>query len=133
MILLFLIVLFSILPGRMKAADSRTAALEIVCTGLKSGDRALYEVYAPSGKKIYSVVLQGNGSGNSVSRRIIGLAPGLYRVKGTDWDWSYDESPDSLEIQVLPGETAVFGFTVSKRSGLFRHYEDGRLNSFKHL
>lgn len=132
-ILVFFLALFSSLSGVVKAADSGTASLEIVCSGLKDGDRALYDVYGPDGNKIYSVALQGFDAGKSVSRRIKGLKPGLYRVEATGWNWSYDESPSSLELTVGSGETAVFSFTSAKRRGLSTHYEDGRLNSFKHL
>lgn len=112
-------------------ADSDTAALEIACTGLKEGERALYDVFNPKGVKIFSVALQGNGTGVRVSRRITGLQPGLYKVASANWNWSYEESPGSLELQAAPGESAVFEFTARKRSALPIHYEDGKLNKFR--
>lgn len=136
MIMILLLAVPALLSFRAKAsetgdADSATAALEIACTGLKDGERALYDVFNPKGQKVYSVALTGTGTGTRVSRRIIGLQPGLYRVVSAKWDWSYEESPGSFELQAAPGESAVFEFTTRKRSGLPVHYEDGRLNSFK--
>lgn len=107
------------------------AALEIVCSGLGRGDRALYDVYGPDGRKIYSVALQGTGPGKSVSRRITGLKSGVYRVTSAHWDWTYDESPASLELQLSGGEISVFGFTASKRGSLPYNCEEGKLNVFK--
>ena len=112
-------------------ADSGIATLEIACTGLKEGERALYDVFSPKGVKIFSVALQGSGTAARVSRRITGLQPGLYRVAGANWNWSYEESPGSMELQASPGEPAVFEFTARKRSALPVHYEDGKLNRFR--
>lgn len=112
-------------------ADSDTASLEIACTGLKDGERALYDVFDPKGEKIFSVALQGTGTKARVSRRIIGLQPGLYKVVSAKWNWSYEESPGPLELQAAPGESAVFEFTARKRSTLPVHYEDGKLNKFR--
>ena len=112
-------------------ADSGIATLEIACTGLKEGERALYDVFNPKGEKIFSVALQGSGTAARVSRRITGLQPGLYRVAGANWNWSYEESPGSMELQASPGEPVVFEFTARKRSTLPIHYEDGKLNRFR--
>ena len=138
MIMIILVAALALLSFRAKAseaedADSATASLEIACTGLKDGERALYDVFNPKGVKIFSVALQGTGTEARVSRRIIGLQPGLYRVAGANWNWSYEESPGSMELQASPGEPAVFEFTVRKRSALPVHYEDGKLNRFNPL
>ena len=110
--------------------DSDAAALEIVCTGLRKGDIAVFDVYGPEGRKIYSVALQGVGSDKAVRRRIIGLKPGLYRVKSANWDWTYDKSPVSLELKLNAGESIPFSFSADKRSNLPLNYEDGKLNVF---
>ena len=136
MIIIILVASLALLSFRAKAseagdADSATASLEIACTGLKDGERALYDVFDPKGKKIFSVALQGTGTETRVSRRIIGLQPGLYKVLSTKWNWSYEESPGSLELQAASGESEVFEFTAKKRSALPVHYEDGKLNRFR--
>lgn len=114
--------------GSAGAPDS--AALEIVCTGLRNGDIAVFDVYGPEGGKIYSVALQGTGPGKAVRRRIIGMKPGHYRVESANWDWTYDKSPASHEQTVSNGETAMFSFSASMRSGLPHNYENGKLNVF---
>ncbi len=119
----------------MKPAESgddisQSTVLEITCTGLGHGDRAVYYVYGPEGGKVYSVALQGTGAGQTVSTRITGLRPGRYKVVPAGWDWTYKESPDSVEMIIEYGRTAVFNFTSSKRSGIPLHYEEGKLNRF---
>lgn len=133
MLILIIMILASLLPQRANAAAAGTATVEIVCTGLKNGDRALYNVYGPNGKKLYSVAMKGEGTDKSVSRRIIGLTPGLYRVESAGWDWSYDDAPEAVELQATASGTATFNFTATKRSGVPDHFEDGRLNRFRHL
>lgn len=135
MIMIILVAALALLSFRAKAseagdANSATASLEIACTGLKDGERALYTVFDPNGRKIFSVALEGAGPEARVSRRIVGLQSGLYRVVSANWDWSYEESPGSIEIQAAPGDSAVFEFTARKRSALPVHYEDGKLNRF---
>lgn len=136
MIMILLLAVPALLSFRAEASetgetDSGTASLEIACTGLKDGERALYDVFDPKGEKIFSVALQGTGTKARVSRRIIGLQPGLYKVVSAKWNWSYEESPGPLELQAAPGESAVFEFTARKRSTLPIHYEDGKLNKFR--
>ena len=134
--MILLVALLAILPFSpgttiARETDADTATLEIVCTGLRNGDIAVFDVYGPEGGKIYSVALQGTGPGKAVRRRIIGLKPGHYRVVSANWDWTYDKSPASPGLTASKGETAVFSFSASKRSGIPLNYENGKLNVFK--
>lgn len=124
--------------GEVSGTDNRnltggpdTAALEIVCTGLINGEMAVFDVYGPDGRKIYSVSLQGVGHGNAVRRRIIGLKPGHYRAETANWDWTYDKTPVTQEMLLSGGDTAVFNFSTSKSSDLPLNYETGKLNVFR--
>lgn len=119
--------------GPADAGNTSGAILEINCTGLEKDDRALYNVYGPGGRKIYSVALQGSAPDDSVSRRISGLEPGLYRVAPAGWDWTYEDFPAFLVLPLVPGRTTVFNFTASKRTGLKSSYEEGKLNRFDTL
>lgn len=135
-ILIAILAILSLRPGitAARGADAGnvgTATIELVCTGLRAGDIAVFDVYGPKGGKIYSVALQGTGPGKTVRRRITGLKPGHYRVKSANWDWTYDKSPVSPELTASKGETAVFSFSASKRSGIPLNYENGKLNVFK--
>lgn len=137
--IILLVAILAILPLGPWISDARgtdagttdTAVLEIVCTGLRDGDIAVFDVYGPEGRKIYSVALQGNGNGNAVRRRIIGLKPGLYRVESANWDWSYDKTPNSRAMQLIAGEDTSFSFAANRRNGLPNNCEDGKLNVFK--
>lgn len=140
--IILLIAILAVLPLRPGISNARgadagsggapdTAALEIVCTGLRVGDIAVFDVYGPEGRKIHSVALQGNGQGIAVRRRITGLEPGLYRVESAHWDWTYDKTPDSREMRLTAGESTSFSFSTSRRSGLPLNYENGKLNVFK--
>ena len=140
--IILLIAILAVLPLRPGISNARgadagsggapdTAALEIVCTGLRVGDIAVFDVYSPEGRKIHSVALQGNGPDKAARRRIIGLKPGLYRVESANWDWAYDKTPNSHEMQLTAGENTSFSFTASRRSGLPQNYENSKLNVFK--
>ena len=134
--IILLVAILAILPlgpwiSDAHGTDADTAALEIVCTGLKDGDIAVFDVYGPVGGKIYSVALQGNGPGKAVRRRIVGLKPGHYRVKSANWDWAYDKTADSREMPLTAGETTSFSFTASRRNILPLNYENGKLNVFE--
>ncbi len=131
MILFFITAILTVIPFTAGAAESRTAGIEIVCSGLEKGDRALYEVYGPGNRKMYSVALTGNGKENVVRRRVKGLEPGVYRVVPAGWNWTYVNSPGSLSLQLREGETAEFSFGAVRRSGLADHYEEGRVTSFR--
>lgn len=135
--IVLLIAFGAILPLGLGICDARgadagdSATLELVCTGLRKGDIAVFDVYGPEGRKVYSVALQGNGPGIAVRRRITGLEPGLYRVESAHWDWAYDKTPDSREMRLTAGESTSFSFSTSRRSGIPLNYEDGKLNVFK--
>lgn len=134
--MILLVSLLAILPFSpgttiARETDADTATLEIVCTGLRVGDIAVFDVYGPEGRKIHSVALQGNGPDKAARRRIIGLKPGLYRVESANWDWTYDKTPNSREMRLTSGESTSFNFAASRRSGLPHNYEDGKMNVFK--
>lgn len=135
--IILLIAILAVLPLRpgisnASGADAGdSATLELVCTGLRKGDIAVFDVYGPEGRKVYSVALQGNGPDKAARRRIIGLKPGLYRVEIANWDWAYDKTPNSREMRLTAGESTSFSFSTSRRSGLPLNYEDGKLNVFK--
>ena len=137
--IILLIAILAVMPLRPGISNARgadagsvdSATLELVCTGLRAGDIAVFDVYGPEGRKIHSVALKGAGPGKAVRRRIIGLKPGHYRVKSANWDWTYDKTPVTQEMLLSGGDTAVFNFTTSKSSDLPLNYEEGKLNVFR--
>lgn len=123
-----LLIVVLMLCGSVSALAS--SSIVVSCSGVRKGNNAVFRVFDSGDRLVCTVVLEGKGPGVAVSRKIVGLAPGTYRVEDSNWACGYESQERSLSGIVEDNSVRTFSFRLSRRPDATRCLEDEEVNVF---